>query len=122
MEISFRKTLEAHGAFESEAQACTRARVLAQLSSLFLNWCPEGHTLTMGSYMLGVVFEDTDIDIICVAPPDVPRHAFNTRFYRILKGTPNVAFCSGVCTCISLLIQVHHKTKYIQKITVANWP
>ena len=46
--------------------------------------------------MFGVCFEDTDIDIICVAPSNVSRSSFNSEFYRILKSTPNVQFCSGV--------------------------
>lgn len=70
--------------------------MLAELEDILKEWAAETtgvmsredtgcHIVTFGSYKLGVVQTDSDIDSLCLAPSSVSREDFFTSFAERLQ-------------------------------------
>ncbi|GBE62630.1 poly(A) polymerase [Babesia ovata] len=96
------KFLRAHNLYETEEGKLKREKVLEALNRLLQQFVRKNAArhlgiqddeaakisaklLTFGSYRLGIVAPDSDIDCLCLCPQSVTRDAFFTDFYNLLK-------------------------------------
>ncbi|KAK1938434.1 putative poly(A) polymerase PAP [Babesia divergens] len=103
----FVKLLKSHSLFETDEGKRKRERVLEALNRALQQFVRrtskralgiEGadaskisaKLLTFGSYRLGIVAPDSDIDCLCLCPQSVTREAFFGDFYASLKLIPAI--------------------------------
>ena len=73
-----------------------RKQIINSIKAEFLDWCSEGKVLVLGSYSLGIHLEDSDIDLLCIAPSRYPREEFQQDFYSRLENLNDISYCNGI--------------------------
>lgn len=108
--------------FETEKGLRKRELILASLNRLLHNFIHSvcimqgldeddandvsARLLTFGSYRLGVIGPDSDIDALCLCPQRITRNDFFTVFYDILANHPNVSKIHAVADAYTPLIKL----------------
>ena len=86
--------------YEDLAGMERRERIISELDTLVKQWIRSeglrkkipwtqveqvgGKVVSYGSYKLGVVDKESDLDLLCVVPKHVSREAFHTSLYSLL--------------------------------------
>eukprot|EP01053_Blabericola_migrator_P000216 Blabericola_migrator_1__215@NODE_1057_length_5570_cov_23_138288_g727_i0_p2_GENE_NODE_1057_length_5570_cov_23_138288_g727_i0NODE_1057_length_5570_cov_23_138288_g727_i0_p2_ORF_typecomplete_len319_score46_34PAP_central/PF04928_17/3_8e59NTP_transf_2/PF01909_23/5_3e13Polbeta/PF18765_1/0_043DUF4269/PF14091_6/0_038_NODE_1057_length_5570_cov_23_138288_g727_i044525408 len=116
------ETLTRRGLYETVEGSKHREFVLMKLDELIQEWVSEvgigaglsqeemkdagGKIFTFGSYRLGVVTPNSDIDTLCVAPHYVTREAFFTYLFAKLQQDPNVTHLQPVPDAYTPIIKL----------------
>ena len=101
MNLELVDVLETHGSYESEEGLLKRKELINELDILVKQWIRSvslskgigwkyveqvgGKIVTYGSYRLGAVGKEGDIDILCVAPQHIDRNDFFNSLYSLLE-------------------------------------
>eukprot|EP00930_Biecheleria_cincta_P041761 TRINITY_DN28680_c0_g1_i2.p1 TRINITY_DN28680_c0_g1~~TRINITY_DN28680_c0_g1_i2.p1 ORF type:complete len:482 (+),score=88.49 TRINITY_DN28680_c0_g1_i2:175-1620(+) len=106
---------------ESAAGLSRREAVLKELDVIFAEWITKigaagglgeeesrrsSGIVTLGSYRLGVVTPESDIDTLCIGPPHVSREAFFTSFVEKLEKTESVTECVSISDAFTPIIKL----------------
>lgn len=117
-----KEELEAEFPQEKKEGIAQRESVLEELNEAVAEWICEvcvqdgltqddarRHTLkiqTLGSYRLGVVHPMSDIDTLCISPPNVSREVFFTDFVERLKQRDSVSDCVAIPDAFTPVIKL----------------
>jgi len=117
-----RQDLETVFPTETDEGMLLRQGVLHELETMFHDWmsklCLEAglsddevkrstvKVTTLGSYRLGVVHPGSDIDTLCIAPPNVKREDFFSAFAEILEKHDDVTECVPIADAYTPIIKL----------------
>ena len=95
---------------------CRRTKVLSKVRNAFGRWVKEismkknapasGHIRTFGSYHLGLINKESDIDVLCLVPQHIERSDFFTSFFETLKTLEGVERAKSISEAFVPLIKL----------------
>lgn len=123
------RELEAEFPTETPERMALRQDVLREIESLFGHWTvsvslqagcateeakrQRGWVTTLGSYRLGVVHPGSDVDTLCIGPPNVRREDFFGSFVEILERHRDVTECIPIPDAYTPIIKMKMRGVYV---------
>lgn len=116
--------LKSHNLYETEEGKKRREDILESLNRLLQQFVRRqakitrgltdqeasqvsGKLLTFGSYRLGIVAPDSDIDVLCLCPRSVTRESFFSDFYNTLNKVDGISKLQAVPDAYTPVIKLY---------------